>query len=121
VGTTNHGTQTITFQYFLEATGAEFGKRNLDITPPGIYSGGHLTRITDSEVSLSTFTAEIRDTTNQISVRTATAVTLNAGVLDSGAINSATPYLVLRWGYATTSVNYVEIHAIASTSNINWF
>lgn len=115
MGATNHGTQTITFQYFLEATGAKFGKRLLDVLPPGTYSGGYLTKVTDSEVSLSALVAEIRDANNQISVRTASAATLNSTTLNSGAISSATPYLVLRWVYAPSSANYVDIHALAST------
>jgi len=114
MGAIDHGTQTITFQYFLEATGAKFGKRLLDVLPPGIYSGGYLTKVTDSEVTLSALVAEIRDVNNQINVRTAFAATLNDTTLNTGAISSATPYLVLRWDYALSSANYVDVHAISS-------
>jgi len=116
MGITNHGIQSITFQYFLEATGANFGKRLLGILPPGIYSGGYLTRVSDSEVTLSILVAEIKGTTNQISVRTASAATLNASTLDSGSISSGTPYLALRWAYAASTSNYVEVHALASVA-----
>ena len=116
MGATNHGTQQITWQYFQEATGANWGKRLLGILPPGIYSGGYLTEVSDTEVTLSILIAEIKDGTTQISVRTAAAATLNSTTLDSGAISSATPYLVLRWLYALSAVNYVEVHAISSVS-----
>jgi len=116
MGATNHGTQSINFSYFLEATGANFGKQMLNILPPGIYNGGYLTKVSNSEVTLSTFDAAISDGSNQISVHTAAAATLNSSTLNSGAISSATPYLVLRWAYEALVTNYVDIHAIASLS-----
>jgi len=117
MGSTNHGTQSIVWQYFVEASGENFGKRMNNILPAGIYSGGYLTRVNDSRVSLSTFVVEISDGTNQISVRTAGAATLDSTTLDSGAIASGTPYLVLRWSYVLSVINYVEIHALASLSD----
>lgn len=114
MGATNHGTQQITWQYFLEATGANWGRRTLDILPVGIYSGGYLTRVSDTEVSMSTLVAEISDGSNQISVRTTTTASLSSATLDSGTISSGTPYLVLRWSYAASAANYVEVHALAT-------
>lgn len=114
MGATNHGTQQITWQYFQEATGANWGRRTLDILPVGIYSGGYLTKISDTEVSMSTLVAEISDGSNQISVRTTTAASLSSTTLDSGTISSGTPYLVLRWSYVESTANYVEVHALAT-------
>jgi len=116
MGTTNHGTQSISVAYYEEATSLEANKRNLDIVPRGIYSGGYLTRVSDVAVTLSTFTAELGDDSSQISVKTSSSATLNASTLDSGDIDPSTPYLVLRWSYAAAQNNYVEIHAIASVS-----
>jgi len=117
MGTTNHGTQTMTWAYFQEATALGFGKRFLNVLPAGIYQGGYLTRVTDSRVSLSTLVAEIRDGQAQINVRTAAAATLDSTTLDSGTISSATPYLVMRWAFTTLAGNYVEIHALSSLSD----
>jgi len=114
MSTTDHGTQQIHYQYYEEITGAFRGQRLLGILPVGMYLGGYLTRVSDTEVTLSTLVAEIRNGTNQISVRTTVAATLNSVTLDSGAISSGTPYLVLRWAYAETIANYVEIHALAT-------
>lgn len=116
MGTTNHGTQTITWQYFQEATAANWGKRLLSQLPIGIYAGGYLSKVTDSKVSLSVLVAEIKDNVNQISVRTSSVATLDSSTLDSGAISSATPYLVMRWSYVAAANNFVEIHALASLS-----
>ena len=116
MGSTNHGTQDIHHRYYEEITAENRSKRLLDILPAGIYSGGYLTRVTDSRVSLGTWVAELRDGSSQISVRTAAAATLDSTTLDSGSISSATPYLVMRWGFNTVIANYVEIHALASLS-----
>lgn len=116
MGSTNHGNQSISVSYYEEATSLEANKRNLDIVPRGIYSGGRLTKVTNTEVSLSVFTAEIGDASSQINVKTSSIATLNSGTLDSGSISPSTPYLVLRWGYVASLVNYVEVHALASVS-----
>ncbi len=116
MGTTNHGTQEITHEYFEEATAEEFNRRNLNIRPRGIYKGGYLAKVTNTEITLSTFTAEIGDDDGQISVTTSALATLKASTLDSGSISSGTPCIVLRWQAAETQNNYVEVHAIASVS-----
>lgn len=117
MSSTNHGSQQITCQYFMESTGANYGRRNLDIVPVGIYSGGYLTKVSDTQVSLSTFVAEISDGLNQISVRTTTPATLSSVTLDSGSISSSTPYLILRWSYELVTNNYVEVHALATLTS----
>lgn len=117
MGTTNHGIQTITFQYHLAATGQQFTKKSINIIPRGIYKGGYLTKVTDSEVSLSTFVVEIGDNDAQITSRSASAATLNSSTLDSGAISIGTPYLIMRWTFTSQQNNYVEIHAIDSLNN----
>jgi hypothetical protein len=116
MGATDRGTQTIVHQYFEDAVASQWGKRHKDIRPRGIYSGGYLTRVSDSEVTLSPLVVEIGDNTLQISVRTASAYALKTANLDSGSIAPATPYIVLRWSYVATPANYMEIHAIASVA-----
>ena len=116
MGSTNHGTQSMTFHYFQDAKQSEFAEKDIDIRPCGIYSGGHLTRVSNTEITLSLLVAEIGDGSAQISVRTALDATLKAATLDSGSISSATPYIVLRWAYVATANNYVEVHAIASVA-----
>ena len=117
MGSTNHGAQDITYTYFENATAEDFNKRNLNIRPRGIYSGGYLTRVSDVEVTLSTLAAEIGDDDEQISVQTAAAATLNVSTLDSGSIAEATPYLLLRWNFLAQKDNYVEVHAVASLAS----
>ena len=114
MGTTNHGNQEITYEYFEEATAKDFNKKDLDIHPRGVYKGGYLTRVNDSEITLSPFTVEIGDASEQVSVKSSSLAILNSGTLDSGTISSTTPVIVLRWAFVEQQDNYVEVHAIAS-------
>lgn len=114
MGATNHGTQDITYNYYEEATAEDFNKRHLGIRPRGIYEGGYLTKVNDSEITLSPFTLEIGDNNEQISSKSSANATLKSTTLDSGDISSATPYIILRWAFAELVGNFVEVHAIAS-------
>ncbi len=116
MGATDHGTQTISHQYYQEMTALLWNKRLLNVIPRGVYSGGKLTRVSDIEVTLSSLVVEIGDSVSQVCVRTTTSITINDSTLDSGTISSATPYIVLRWSYTATAVNYMEVHAVASVS-----
>jgi len=116
MGSTNHGTQTVSHQYYEEITALNRNKRLLDILPLGIYSGGKLARVSDIEITLSALVVEISGGTTQIAVRTAAAATINDGTLDSGTIDSSTPYIILRWTYEADVSNYMEIHAVVSPS-----
>lgn len=116
MGTTNHGTQAIMFQYYLEATAENFGKLCIDVIPTGIYSGGRAEILGDSSLQIKPFVIAIQDSTNQVTVRSTVSAVLTTGVLDSGGVSSSTPYLILRWIHTSSAANYVEIHAIASLS-----
>lgn len=116
MGSTNHGTQDIHYRYYEDVTAENRGKRLLDVLPVGIYSGGYLTKVTNSRVSLGTLVAELKDGDSQISVRTSAVAMLDSTTLDSGSISSTTPYLIMRWGFDTVIANYVEIHALANLS-----
>lgn len=117
MGSTNHGTQTVSHKFYEEVTANNRNVRLVDIIPRGIYSGGYLTKVSDLEVQLGALTAEIGDSNVQVKVETAAAATINDSTLDSGSISPLTPYLVLRWGYAATQINYMEIHAVASVAS----
>jgi hypothetical protein len=116
MSTTNHGTQTITFNFYQDATSVNFNKINKDIVQCGIYNGFYLTRVSDVEVTLAPGTVAIGDNDVQVRISTADYATLNASTLDSGDISPSTPYIVLRWVYVGSVTEYMEIHAIASVA-----
>lgn len=117
MGTTNHGTQDITYNYYEKATAEDFNKRHLENIPRGIYQGGHLKKVSNSEITLSLFTVEIGDDDEQISSKSSMNATLNSDTLDSGSISSDTSYIIFRWAFAEQSDNYVEVHAIANVAS----
>lgn len=116
MGLTNHGNQNISYNFYENLTGLDFNKRHIDIQPRGIYNGGYLAKVSDSEVTLSPFTVEVGDSSVQISSKSSANATLKSATLDSGGISPATPFLVFRWAYAAQQNNYVEVHAIVSVA-----
>lgn len=117
MGSTNHGTQINNFGYFVEAESSTFNRILKDVLSPGIYSGGWLTKVSNTEVTLSPFSIQIADGTYQISSVSTSTATLNSTTLDSGSISSSTPVLVFRWAFQEAAINYVEIRAIASVAS----
>jgi len=104
----NIGAQTVTLLHYTSATSPNVNRRQLDITQKGIYSGGRLS-ITDGitrTMSLSPLVCEITDGTYQVRIATTIAVAI------TGAL--ATPYIVLRWLYAGTTADYMEILQVAT-------
>lgn len=102
----NVGTQTITNLFYSDLTSINVNRIAKDVRKLGIYSGGYLTKIGDTSVSLSPFVAEIGDGTYQVRCQTAETVTVT--------VASATPYIVLRWVYTGSSTNdFVDFVAVA--------
>ena len=64
MGIINHGTQTITFDYYLEAKGEVFAKLFKSAMAKGIYEGGYISKVTDAEIQISSFELIIKDSTH---------------------------------------------------------
>lgn len=108
MGSTRYGDQVITIQYFDEVDSDVVNKLGQKVIQRGIYDGGYLTRVSDVSVSLSLFSCVIGDATNQVRVETFSVVTI--------AVSTATPYIVLRWAYAASASNWMDVLAVASGS-----
>lgn len=101
------GTQERTVAYFDPVDSGVVNRIGKDVRKIGIYSGGYLTIIGDTSVSLSVLSCEITDGTHQERIRTTTAATVT--------VSSTLTYVVLRWAYTgSASVDYMEILGIAS-------
>ena len=108
MGTTPFGfPQTITFRYNSDATAQIFNGVNYELTPTGIYNGFTLTRITNSLVSLSTGACFIQDSANNVGTR------ISTGAAEEISVSSTTPYIILRWGWANTANNYMDMLAVS--------
>jgi len=103
------GSQTVHIKFYDELINSAGNFIGLDVRKPGIYSGGYLTKVSDTSVSLSTLSCEIPDsvgTGNQVRVTTGSAVTITVAV--------ATPLVVLRWTYTGSStLDYMDFVAVA--------
>jgi len=104
----NVGGQNISLRYQAPGNSAEINERFVNIRPVGIYSGGYLTVVDGTHASVSPLVCEIGDGTHQIRVETTVAVSI--------AVAAATPYIVLRWAYAGTTSDYMEILAVSSAN-----
>ena len=115
MGSTNVGNQIVSIQYFDPADAYVFNRRHSVITPTGIYSGGYLEKVSDTQVSLSPLLCEIGKYSDisgvedviQARIRTRDTVAIN--------VSTSTPYIVLRWSYAEDANNYMDILAVAET------
>ena len=87
----------------------------LDIRKPGIYSGGYLTPVGTSAVSLSNLSCEITDSGgsgNQVRL-----VTTGSPISISVSSTAAPALVVLRWTYTkSSSANYPSIYTVAQGS-----
>lgn len=110
----NNGNQTILFAYKTPAKGREFSKSNRDVILPGIYSGGTLSKIDNSTISISTFSAWFNvDTDKAVHITTSTAISLTC--------SSATPILYMTFTWADSVANYIDFafRAVGSPAATN--
>ena len=102
----NIGSQSIYVKFFDPVDSSVVNRIGVDVRKTGIYSGGYLTKINDSSVSLSTLSVEIGDGTYQVKITTGIAVAV--------AISPAAPVIVLRWIYTgSASVDYMDFVNVA--------
>ena len=98
------GTQTVTVKYFDPVDSSVVNKIGVDVRKVGIYSGGYLTRVNDTTVTVSTLRCEIGDGTYQVGISTAATVNVT--------VSSTNKYVVLRWAYTGVAADdYMEFVA----------
>jgi hypothetical protein len=102
----NIGSQTVTVKFFDPVDSMIVNRIAEDIRKVGIYSGGYLSKVTDTSVSLTVLTCEISDDIYQVRGKTGVAVTIG--------VTSAAPYVVLRWIYTgSDTVDYIDFLALS--------
>ena len=107
MSTTNNGGQLLYFSYGEEATGEGFNKTVYKLLSRGIYSGGDLVRSNDTTVLVSPMICFFEDTTNDLGLKIES--TTNATV----SITPTTPYVIGRFSWISSSLNYMEFLAVA--------
>lgn len=121
---TNLGNQFLSFDYRQEARARIFNRLLKDIIPPGIYSGGTLNRISDTQVSIDPSVSFIHDASDDSSlnlgVRVETQDSQTISFDDgSGYCDTTRPYLVFRFVWADDEVNYMNMVRVSFSNDPN--
>lgn len=102
MGIVDIGNQIITYDYKQEAIAEDFNRLNHNLLPRGIYSGGTLSKVSDVSINIAPLTCSYTDSTNNVTVRIETTTTANI------SISAAKPYVVLKYTWLNTEINYAE-------------
>jgi hypothetical protein len=112
----NLGNQVLVFDYRQEARGKGFNQAFCDILPYGLYSGGHLKRVSDTVINIGLIVCIIKsDENDKVALRIETlenqdlSLALSAG---SPYVDISRPYIVLRFGWHDVDINYMDIRAV---------
>jgi len=113
MGTTNIGNQRISFKFGNSAEAKEMSYRfHGGIAGwKGILSGGYVSKVDNTNVTVSSLTCEVPFQGQQYRVETQSAASV------SGA-NSTTPRLVLTYTYRRKYINYAEFSFVGSGATI---
>lgn len=102
---TDNGGQVITFRFQQEGTAEGFNKLLKGVIPSGIISGGELTKINDTTVSISKLQMMIGDSNVIVHVQT----TENATV----SVSYQQPYVIASFNWANLANNFVTFEQSA--------
>jgi hypothetical protein len=121
--TTNYGVQAIVFDYRQEARGKGFNQAFCDLLPYGLYSGGRLTRISDTIINVGLLVCVIKsDEDDKVALRIETNAPQNillASSFGSAYADVAKPYIVLRFGWHDVEANYMDMRAVGWSADQN--
>lgn len=108
MGTVNYGNQLIAVNFGAPVDAYVVNARDTGLEAVGLYSGGLLTKLTNTSVTLSALLCAISDGTYQTRIQTQDAVSVTVGPL--------TPFVVLRWEQPVATSRYMDILAVAEAS-----
>jgi hypothetical protein len=103
----NRGNQTLIWDFHQEARARGFNQMFCDILPYGVYTGGELTRLNDNLIQIGEMNVVIRSNeTDQVALKIATME------VQELAVGYTKPYIVLRFGWADTDNNFMDMLAV---------
>lgn len=115
------GAQVCVWDYRQEARSKGFNQAFCDILPYGLYTGGHLTRVSDTVVNVGLLVCIIRsDENDKVALRVETTEEQNISLarsLGSAYADIAKPYIVLRFGWQDVEANYMNMLAVGWSTN----
>jgi hypothetical protein len=117
----NLGDQVHVFDYRQEARGKGFNRAFCDTFSYGLYSGGRLTRVSDTMINVGLLVCIIKsDEDDKVALRIETTESQDISLAESigsAYVDPNKPYIVLRFGWHDVEINYMDIRAVGwSTS-----
>jgi hypothetical protein len=103
----NYGNQVLVFSFHQEARSKGFNQGFCDILPYGVYTGGTLTRLNDNLIQVDELTTIIRSNEDD-----KVALRIETTEVQDLIVESAKPYVVLRFGWADSDSNFMDIRAV---------
>ena len=111
--TSNKGGQVAVFNFKQEARAIGFNQAFCDILPYGIYTGGELSKVSNTTIDVAPLTCIIKSYNNdKVALRQET--TSNYRVDD---VSPSKPYIVIRYGWLEQEFNYMTILAVGGSEN----
>lgn len=102
----DNGGQKISFDFQNVATGQDFNRLNYQVLYNGIYTGGQLLKVSNTQVEVEPLIGVISDSSAQVSVRLET--TTNASV----NVSASTPFIIMRFSWLNVTSNYADFLAL---------
>ena len=122
----NVGYQQVTVKYFDPVDSIVANRVGAGVRKTGIYSGGYITRVTDTSATVSALDCEIASydgSGQQVRVQTGIG---GSGTVTVTGLSAGVPYVVLKWVATTSpSTDYVTFAAetaanVLNASNSSW-
>lgn len=118
--TIDRGEQILAFDYMQEARAAGFNRIFCDLLPYGVYTGGKLTRASDTSVTVSPVVCFIRSNeADNVATRIQTQkeCTLSLCAHPGEPIDASKQYIVLRFGWHNQDKNFMDVLAVGWTDD----
>jgi hypothetical protein len=112
INTVNYGSQVLSFDFHQEARARGFNNIFCDILPYGVYTGGVLTRLSSSLIQIGETNVIIRSNEgDSVALKITTTETQDLTVIP------ARPYIILRFGWADTDNDFMDMRAVGWSSD----
>jgi hypothetical protein len=109
----NYGNQVISFDYRQEARAKGFDQIFCDVLPYGLYTGGNLSRVSDTVINVGFLVCVIKsDENDKVALRIETLEEQDISLAvspGSAYADISKPYIVLRFGWQDTEANYMNM------------
>ena len=118
---TNLGNQSLVWDYRQEARAKGFNQAFCDVLPYGLYTGGHLKRVSDTIINVGYLVCVIKsDEADKVALRVETVddqdISL-ATVYGGEFADPSKPFIVLRFGWQDVEINYMNMLAVGWSTN----